>query len=154
MLVIIVMFAGYDATSKFLSPRYPVSELLWIRYITHVLLLLTFFGPKMRWGLIRTTRPLLQIIRASMLVVVSFDHVRPALHFAGRMTAYRLSLLLVTALFTAGVERKSNQTAVGGRRFWLYRRAGDRAFQRLGAESGHAFRWARQYATRSIRLFD
>ena len=108
MLVIMVMFAGYDATSKFLSPRYPVSELLWIRYLTHVLLLLAFFGPKMRGGLIRTARPLLQIIRASMLVAVSFliMYGLRYISLADTTAIVFLAPLLVTALSSPVLKEK------------------------------------------------
>ena len=44
VLGIMVMFAAYDAISKYLARAYPIPELLWIRYLTHVSLILALFG--------------------------------------------------------------------------------------------------------------
>lgn len=108
MLGIMVMFAGYDATSKFLSPRYPVSELLWVRYLTHVGLILAIFGPRMRLGLFRTARPFLQVLRASMLVAVSFLIMFGLRHIslADTTAIVFLAPLLVTALSSPLLKEK------------------------------------------------
>lgn len=72
VLVATLLFAAYDALSKYLLPCYPVAQLLWARNALHVLLMAMFFGRGMGWGLLRSRRPLLQIFRALMLVSVSF----------------------------------------------------------------------------------
>ncbi len=72
VLITMLLFAAYDATSKYLAPRYPIPELLWVRYVTHAGLILIVFGRKMRMELIKTRRPFLQIFRALLLVMVSF----------------------------------------------------------------------------------
>lgn len=72
VLVVMLLFAGYDALSKYLAPHYPIPQLLWARSAVHVLLMLVLFGGRMRLGLVRTRRPLLQIFRALMLFSVSF----------------------------------------------------------------------------------
>ena len=68
-----LLFAAHDVTSKYLTRYYPVAELLWVRYLTHVLFMLVVFGPRMRMGLIQTGRPFLQIFRAMLLMSVSFS---------------------------------------------------------------------------------
>ena len=73
VLVTMLLFAAHDVTSKYLTRYYPVSELLWVRYLTHVLFMLTVFGPRMRMVLVQTSRPFLQILRAMLLVSISFS---------------------------------------------------------------------------------
>ena len=100
VLGIMVMFAAYDAISKYLARAYPIPELLWIRYLTHVSLILVLFGRRMGWDLIRTARPVLQVIRAGMLVAVSFFVMAGLRHISLAETTAIIFLapLLVTAL--------------------------------------------------------
>jgi drug/metabolite transporter (DMT)-like permease len=63
-----VLFSVYDAISKYLTRDYPVAELLWIRYLAHVIFMLAVFGPRMRLSLVKTHRPVLQVLRALLLV--------------------------------------------------------------------------------------
>ncbi len=72
ILVTMVLFAAHDVTSKYLARYYPVPELLWARYLTHVVFMLIMFGPRMRTNLVRTSHPFMQIIRAMMLLFTSF----------------------------------------------------------------------------------
>lgn len=100
VLVTMVMFAAYDAISKFLARGYPIPELLWIRYITHVTLIMVLFGRRMGSDLIRSSRPLLQVLRASMLLAVSFLVMHGLRHIplAETTAIIFLTPLLVTAL--------------------------------------------------------
>ena len=68
MLAAVLCFALLDATAKHLSQTYPVPMLVWARYTLHCLLMILFLAPSMRWKLIETRRPLMQIVRALMLV--------------------------------------------------------------------------------------
>jgi drug/metabolite transporter (DMT)-like permease len=100
VLVTMLLFAIYDALSKYLARHYPVPELLWVRYVTHVLLMLALFGPGMRFGLVKTGRPVLQIIRALLLVVVTFLFMNGLRYIplADATAINFLAPLLVTAL--------------------------------------------------------
>lgn len=100
VLVTMVMFAAYDAISKFLARGYPIPELLWIRYITHVTLIMVLFGRRMGGDLIRSSRPVLQVLRASMLLAVSFLVMHGLRHIplAETTAIIFLTPLLVTAL--------------------------------------------------------
>ncbi len=100
VLVTMVMFAAYDAISKYLARGYPIPELLWVRYVTHATLIVLVFGRRMRGDLIRTSRPVLQIVRASMLVAVSFLVMQGLRHIplAETTAIIFLTPLLVTAL--------------------------------------------------------
>lgn len=73
VLVTMVLFAAHDVTSKYLAHHYPVPELLWVRYVTHVTFMSIVFGPRMRMALIKTHRPFLQIVRALLLASISFS---------------------------------------------------------------------------------
>ncbi len=68
MLAAVLCFALLDATAKHLSQTYPVPMLVWARYTLHCLLMLIFLAPSMRWKLVATRRPALQVVRALMLV--------------------------------------------------------------------------------------
>ncbi len=100
VLVTTLLFAGYDALSKYLAARYPIAQLLWVRYAVHVLLLVVLFGPRMRFNLLRSRQPFLQIVRAAMLVAVSFLVMSGLRHIplAETTAIVFLAPLLVTAL--------------------------------------------------------
>jgi len=98
MLAAVLCFALLDVTAKHLSQTFPVPMLVWARYALHFVLMLVFLAPSMRWQLVATRRPLLQVMRALMLVGVT--------GFA--MAAFRIlplaettALLFVTPLIVA-----------------------------------------------------
>ncbi len=68
MLAAVLCFALLDATAKHLSQSFPVPMLVWSRYTFHFLIMLVFLAPSMRWKLVSTQRPAMQVIRALMLV--------------------------------------------------------------------------------------
>ncbi|MDR2450343.1 MAG: DMT family transporter [Candidatus Accumulibacter sp.] len=72
VLITMALFAGYDAISKYLTRFYPVTELLWARYVMHAVFMLAVFGPRMRLDLVRTHHPVLQIARSAFLVASTF----------------------------------------------------------------------------------
>ncbi|MDR1935270.1 MAG: DMT family transporter [Candidatus Accumulibacter sp.] len=72
VLVSMLLFVIHDALSKYLTRHYPVSELLWARYLVHVAFMLAVFGPRMRLNLVRTRRPVLQVVRALFLLGTAF----------------------------------------------------------------------------------
>ncbi len=80
MLAAVLCFALLDATAKHLTQTFPVPMLVWARYTLHCLLMVVFLGPTLRWGLVRTGRPRLQIVRALMLVAVTGLNIA-ALHY-------------------------------------------------------------------------
>jgi drug/metabolite transporter (DMT)-like permease len=73
------LFAGHDALSKYLGSLYPVVMVVWARYLVHTLLMTAIFVPQAGFRVLRTRRPLLQVLRA-------------------------LSLLSTSLLFTAGLQ--------------------------------------------------
>lgn len=95
-----LLFAIYDALSKYLARHYPVPELLWARYLTHATFMLAVFGPRMRWRLVTTGRPVLQVVRAVLLVAVTFLFMNGLRHIplADATAINFLAPLLVTAM--------------------------------------------------------
>ncbi|SLN57354.1 DMT family transporter [Oceanibacterium hippocampi] len=71
LLVAVCLFATMDACAKYLVLRYPIPEVIWVRYSVHTVLMLALFWPKMRGRLMRTTRPGLQIVRSVLLLVTT-----------------------------------------------------------------------------------
>lgn len=68
MLAAVLCFALLDATAKHLSQSFPVPMLVWARYTLHFVLMLVFLAPSLRWKLVATQRPAMQVVRALMLV--------------------------------------------------------------------------------------
>lgn len=100
VLITMVLFAVYDALSKYLARHYPVPELLWVRYVTHATLMLVLFGPRMRLRLLKTSQPFLQVLRATLLIAVTFLFMNGLRYIplADATAINFLAPLLVTAL--------------------------------------------------------
>lgn len=98
MLAAVLCFALLDATAKHLSQTYPVPMLVWARYTLHCLLMLLFLAPSMRWKLVATRRPALQVTRALMLVGVTGFAMAAFRHLP---LAETTALLFVTPLIVA-----------------------------------------------------
>src|SRR5688572_10645119 len=64
----VLCFSVADTMVKFLTQRYPVPLLLWVRFAVQVVVTLVWLTPRMGTGLIRTRQPGLQIIRGVVLV--------------------------------------------------------------------------------------
>jgi drug/metabolite transporter (DMT)-like permease len=62
------MFPFMDAGIKWLSPRYPVTEIVWARFTGHLLVMLLIFLPRYGRRLFATRRPLLQIGRSLLML--------------------------------------------------------------------------------------
>lgn len=68
MMVAVFMFSSMDTLAKFMLKSYPLGPLIWARYATHLVFMLILFGPRMRFDLVRTTHPWLQVLRGVLLV--------------------------------------------------------------------------------------
>jgi drug/metabolite transporter (DMT)-like permease len=100
VLATTVLFVAYDCISKHVARHYPVTEVLWVRYLIHVAFMLAVFGPRMRLNLMKARRPVLQIVRALFLIGSSFAFMNGLRYLPlGDSTAiYFLMPLLLTAL--------------------------------------------------------
>ena len=68
MLTAVVCFSSLDTTGKYLSGFYPVTEVVWVRYTVHAVLMIAFLAPRIGWGLVRTLQLGGQLTRAGLLL--------------------------------------------------------------------------------------
>ncbi|MBP7958799.1 MAG: DMT family transporter, partial [Thiopseudomonas sp.] len=65
------LLATHDGVSKHLTHLYPLVMVIWARYAVQSVVMFLLFFPKMRWAIVRTRRPLLQLLRALSLLSIS-----------------------------------------------------------------------------------
>lgn len=66
-----VLLASHDGFSKYLTHIYPLIMIIWLRYLVQTLAMIVLFFPKMRWAILRTQRPWLQLVRGVSLLSIS-----------------------------------------------------------------------------------
>ncbi len=71
MLAAVSMFSCLDAMSKYLAALYAVPTIVWARYVSQMLLMLAFLGPRLGRGLLRTANVRLQLLRGAVLTASS-----------------------------------------------------------------------------------
>ncbi|MCQ9423255.1 DMT family transporter [Pseudomonas sp. LJDD11] len=100
ILLATLLFASHDTLSKYLSGFYPVMFVVWARYLVHTLLMSCIFMPSSGLRVLRTKRPLLQVLRALALLGTSLLFTSSLLFIPqAEATAVNfLAPLLVTAL--------------------------------------------------------
>lgn len=94
-----MLFASHDGLSKYLSGFYPVIMVVWARYLVHTLLMAGIFLPQAGLSVLRTNKPLLQVVRACCLLGTSllFTTSLQFLPLAEATAVNFLAPLLVTA---------------------------------------------------------
>jgi drug/metabolite transporter (DMT)-like permease len=70
MLVTTLFFVSLDATAKFLVARYPVLEVVWARFVFHMLFVLIMLAPRLREHA-GSARPWLQLVRSLLLLMAT-----------------------------------------------------------------------------------
>jgi len=71
MLLTMLLFVSMDAIAKHLTARYPVPQVVWARYVFHVLLLFAWLGSRAP-SILRTRRLGLQLGRSLLLLLTTF----------------------------------------------------------------------------------
>lgn len=94
------LFSSHDTLSKYLSGIYPILMVVWVRYVVHTLLMACIFMPSAGLRVMRTRKPLLQVLRASFLLGTSLFFTSGLMYIPlAEATAVNfLAPLLVTAL--------------------------------------------------------
>src|SRR5262249_13712079 len=69
MCVAVFLFAGNDATAKYLNGFMDSIQVVWARYMSAFVLALILSNPIARPQVMRTTRPWLQLGRSTLLLV-------------------------------------------------------------------------------------
>ena len=64
----VFMFSAMDTLAKHMLKSYPMSALMWARYVVHVAVMMALLMPRMGTKLFRTSHPWLQILRGVLLV--------------------------------------------------------------------------------------
>ncbi|PAU54778.1 EamA family transporter [Pseudomonas sp. PICF141] len=102
LLVVVAtfLFSSHDALSKYLCGFYPVVMVVWARYVIHTLLMAGIFLPQSGLRVLRTKRPLLQLMRALCLLATSllFTAALLFIPLAEATAVNFLAPVLVTAL--------------------------------------------------------
>jgi drug/metabolite transporter (DMT)-like permease len=70
MLLTTLFFVSLDATAKFLVARYPVVEVVWARFMFHMIFVVLVLSPRLRLHVI-THRPWLQLGRSALILVTT-----------------------------------------------------------------------------------
>jgi drug/metabolite transporter (DMT)-like permease len=68
MCAAVSTFSCLDTTAKYLGRQIDIMQIVWARYTFATLLALIFSNPVSRPGMLRTARPVLQVVRAAILV--------------------------------------------------------------------------------------
>ena len=115
MLLAFLFFASLDAAGKHLAQTFALPLLVWASYSLHCLLMVLFLAPSLRLRLVQTQRPLLQLLRALLLVMVSLLGMAA---FRIMPLAETTAILLVTPLLVVLLAARFLGEQVGTRR-WL-----------------------------------
>lgn len=70
MLVTTFFFVSLDATAKFLVARYPVIEVVWARFVFHMIFVMIVLAPRLREHA-SARRPWLQLGRSALIVLTT-----------------------------------------------------------------------------------
>ena len=66
-----LMFAVLDSSAKWLVQVFPVWQVVWMRFLVHTVLTAAVFAPRIGHQLYRVKHPRLQLLRGSMLAVMT-----------------------------------------------------------------------------------
>jgi len=70
MLATTLFFVSLDATAKYLLARYPLIEVVWARFVFHMLIVVLVLWPRLR-AHVRARRPALQLLRSLLLLATT-----------------------------------------------------------------------------------
>lgn len=108
MMAAVLMFAVMDSISKYLTRFYPVTTVVWARYVFHTLFVIVVLGPRLGLALVRTSRPGAQFVRGLLLAGASlfFVGALKLLPLAETSAISFLAPLLVTVLAVLVLKEK------------------------------------------------
>lgn len=69
MCAALMCFASLDTTAKYLTRDLPTAQIVWARYFANVVIVSIFLNPIARPGVMRSSRPWLQIVRSMLLLM-------------------------------------------------------------------------------------
>ena len=68
MTCAVSMFPVINASAKYLSAIYPLTEIVWARFAGHLVFVVLAFYPRLGWPLFQTARPAVQVVRSMLLL--------------------------------------------------------------------------------------
>ena len=68
IMAAVFMFSAMDTLAKHMLKSYPMSALMWARYMVHILVMAVLLGPRMGMRLLRTSHLWLQMLRGVLLL--------------------------------------------------------------------------------------
>jgi drug/metabolite transporter (DMT)-like permease len=68
MVLAATLFPFLNATSKYLSADYAILQIVWARYLGHLVFVLAVFWPRHGPMLLRPKQPLVQLLRSMLLL--------------------------------------------------------------------------------------
>lgn len=100
MCLATAFFVMLDSLNKHLGQILPIAEVVWFRYLVHLLLMTAFFAPRMGLRLVQTRRPWLHVARALSLLASSVCAVYSLRHIpiADATAIYNAAPLLIVLL--------------------------------------------------------
>ena len=103
-----LLLASHDGVSKYLTHIYPLIMIIWLRYFVQTVAMVILFFPKMRWGILRTQRPWLQLARGISLLSISLLFISGLRYIplAEATAVIFLAPLIVTVLSAAILNEK------------------------------------------------
>lgn len=111
--IVLVMCAGlllasHDGFSKYLTLTYPLIMVIWLRYFVQTVAMICLFFPTMRWTMLRTQRPWLQLLRGVCLLSISLLFIQGLTYIplAEATAVMFLAPLIVTILSAAVLHEK------------------------------------------------
>ncbi len=103
----VLCFSVLDSTVKYLSPRYPVPWIVWLRWVVQAVALVLVWGPTMGRELVRTAQPRTQIARGLGIIASSILFTTALKYLPlGEATALNYSTPLIVAVLAAVVLRE------------------------------------------------
>lgn len=97
-----ILLASHDGVSKYLTQFYPLIMVIWLRYFVQTLAMIVLFFPTMRWAILRTRRPWLQVLRAISLLSISLLFIGGLRYIPlGEATAVMFLAPLIVTLLSA-----------------------------------------------------
>src|SRR5689334_5229422 len=68
IMAAVFMFSAMDTLAKHMLKSYPMSALMWARYMVHIVVMAVLLGPRMGTRLLRTSHLWLQMLRGVLLL--------------------------------------------------------------------------------------
>lgn len=68
IMLAVFLFSSMDTLAKYMLRSYPLAPLIWARYTVHFAFMIALLAPRLGLALVRTERPLIQILRGVALV--------------------------------------------------------------------------------------